>query len=65
MSVMLMTSFVSYPRLGEPAPQPEREDETADAFPTWMRWYTVGPHKYIPIGPGGGGSSTSERVNVS
>jgi len=25
----------------------------------------VGPHTYIPIGPGGGGSSTSEPVSVS
>src|SRR5262245_13151410 len=27
----------------------------------WMRWYTVGPQKYMPIGPGGGGSSTVPR----
>jgi hypothetical protein len=30
-----------------------------------MRWYTVEPQTYIRIGPGGGGSSTSERVSVS
>ena len=35
------------------------------ALPTWARAYTVGPQKYIRTGPGGGGSSTSERENVS
>jgi hypothetical protein len=31
----------------------------------WMRWYTVGPQKYIRIGPGGGGSACSCLVAVS
>jgi hypothetical protein len=35
------------------------------ALPTWMRWYTVGPQKYIRIGPGGAGSSWSCLVAVS
>jgi hypothetical protein len=35
------------------------------ALPTWARAYTVGPQAYIPIGPGGGGSSWSCRVRVS
>src|SRR5215211_4493323 len=30
-----------------------------------MRVYTVAPQKYIRIGPGGGGRSRFERVNVS
>ena len=34
-------------------------------LPTWMRWYTVEPQKYIRIGPGAGGSSTCAPVNVS
>jgi hypothetical protein len=35
------------------------------ALPMWMRWYTVGPQKYKPIGPGGGGSSRVRRVYES
>src|SRR6185295_9817781 len=27
-----------------------------------MRWYTVGPQKYMPIGPGGGGRSSFRRA---
>src|SRR5438270_9376510 len=34
------------------------------ALPMCARWYTVGPQKYIRIGPGGGGSSSSRRVSV-
>jgi hypothetical protein len=35
------------------------------ALPTWVRAYTVGPQKYMRIGAGGAGNSTSERVDVS
>src|SRR5690348_12031945 len=34
------------------------------AFPMCARAYTVGPQKYIRIGPGGGGSSSIRRVSV-
>jgi hypothetical protein len=30
-----------------------------------MRWYTVGPQKYIPIGPGGDGRSSFRRAYES
>ena len=32
------------------------------ALPMWTRWYTVGPQKYMPIGPGGGASVSTPRV---
>jgi hypothetical protein len=64
MSVMLITSFVSYPvRCSQRASQSGRTKGTA--LPTWIRWYTVGPQKYIRTGPGGGGNSTSPRDSVS
>src|SRR4051794_19397114 len=34
------------------------------ALPTWARAYTVGPQKYMRIGPGGSGNSTSARWRV-
>ena len=32
------------------------------ALPMWARAYTVGPQKYIRIGPGGAGRSCFDRV---
>src|SRR5215211_7096938 len=64
MSVMLMTSFASYPRRSSQRLS-HRPRISGTALPTWMRVYTVGPQKYIRIGPGGGGSSRFERVKVS
>src|SRR5215213_8240780 len=65
MSVTFTTSFVSYPRRVSHRWSHSGSTDTANALPTWMRRYTVGPQKYIRTGPGGGGRSTSDFVYVS
>src|SRR3954447_24669807 len=65
MSVTLTTSFDSYPRRVSHRFSHSGSTETANAFPTWMRRYTVGPQKYMRTGPGGSGRSTSDLVYVS
>src|SRR3954464_9250056 len=64
MSVMLWTSCASYPfaRSHERSHMPTTNGR---ALPTCARAYTVGPQKYMRIGPGGGGSSCLVRVSVS
>jgi hypothetical protein len=44
MSVMLMTSFVSYP-VSRSQLRSHIATTNGTALPTWMRWYTVGPHE--------------------
>ena len=64
MSVMLWTSTASKPRS-----RSQRASHipitNGRALPMCARAYTVGPQKYIRIGPGGSGSSRFARVKVS
>src|SRR3954447_8590728 len=65
MSVTLTTSFDSYPRRVSHRFSHSGSTETANAFPTSMRRYTVGPQKHIRTGPGAAGRWTSDFVYVS
>src|SRR5438105_7299968 len=60
---MLWTSVASYPRCRSHV-RSHMPRTNGRALPMCARWYTVGPQKYIRIGPGGGGSSSSRRVSV-
>src|SRR5260370_37225435 len=64
MAVTFSTSVTRYPR--SPSHRRSHIDRPKGrALPMWMRWYTVGPQKYIPIGPGGGGRSSFRRAHES
>src|SRR6478672_10018909 len=63
MSVMLCTSFTSRPCVRSQL-RSHMPRTNGRAFPMCARWYTVGPQKYIRIGPLSG-SSTFCLVSVS
>src|SRR6476660_1899032 len=64
MSVMLWTSVASYPRSASQR-RSHMPMMNGRAFPICARAYTVGPQKYIRIGPGASGRSCFPRVYVS